>query len=73
MKDDLLGKLREKNNDCEFCVSWHLINEAADEIERLRSECHRWQEIADSLVSVFSNEKTKEALVAWAEAVRNER
>ena len=45
MTDDIVTRLRGLNT-----ASYHLLcNEAADEIERLRTERDRWRELADSL------------------------
>lgn len=49
-----------------------VIKDVIEEIERLRDELNRWKKIADSLVGALDNDKTRHALIAWAEEVYRE-
>lgn len=37
-QDDIVTRLRDSKLDCDYCDSWHINGQAADEIERLRRE-----------------------------------
>ncbi len=53
-QDDIVTRLRDSKLDCDYCDSWHINGQAADEIERLRaenrelqSEIHRLEKLAN--------------------------
>lgn len=46
MTDDIVTRLRQK-----YGGQLPICTEAADEIERLRAECDRWHDVANSLAT----------------------
>jgi hypothetical protein len=38
MNDDIVTRLRDSKLDCDYCDSWHINGQAADEIQSLRAE-----------------------------------
>ena len=59
--DDIVTRLRDSKLDCDYCDSWHINGQAADEIERLRKELADYQRTVRALEDeLFMAEKWRD-------------
>ena len=61
MSDDIVTRLRDSKLDCDYCDSWHINGQAADEIERLRAEVVRLGSFIHPIGTVIGREAVRGA------------
>lgn len=77
MTDDIVTRLRIENypllkfgNHQDWCTALGIMDEAADEIERLRADRDRWRSLAERAMDLL--EEANKVLATIQEAIKND-